>query len=93
MTIEALQADPKAELFDKVRYDTVYYSKLKFIGLYHDTEEKAIVQRPFGKITKLKIRGKGFIAIDGARMYLKYFKESEENWINLVLKLMTKLKM
>jgi hypothetical protein len=74
MTLKELKEDPKAELFNNPRYDTYYYSKLKYIGVYHGEVDKAIIQRIYGRISMLKIRDKGYIDIDGKRMYLKYFE-------------------
>jgi len=74
MTLEKLKEDPKAELFANPRYDTYYYSKLKYIGVYHGEVDKAIIQRVSSRISMFKIRDKGYIDADGIRMYLKYFK-------------------
>lgn len=74
MTLENLKKDPKVELFSSPKYDTYYFSKLELIGIYHDTVDKAIIQRVSGRISIFKIRGKGYIEADGIRMYLKYFK-------------------
>lgn len=56
MTLEELKNDKQAELSDTPYYDVVNYSGLKIIGMYHDVDEKVIVQTPNGKITLLKIR-------------------------------------
>ena len=39
MTLEELKNDKQAELSDKPYYDTVNYSGLKIIGMYHDVNE------------------------------------------------------
>jgi len=62
-----------------VLYDTYYFSGVKIIEMY-DTH--VITKRLSGRTARHKIYehdlGK-YIIVDGTRMYLKYFKESEEN--------------
>ena len=76
MTIKQLEEDRQAELGEVPFIDTVNYSGLKILGIYHDIEDKVIIQRLNGRITlnKIKHAKKGdFFEADGVRFYLDNF--------------------
>ena len=53
--LEELIEDRQAELNEVSYIDSVNYTGLKIIGMYHDTDEKAIVQHTNGKISMYKL--------------------------------------
>ena len=55
MTIKELQNDRQAELFTTPYIDAVHYTGHKIIGTYHDIDDKVIVQRDDGKISRNKL--------------------------------------
>jgi hypothetical protein len=76
MTIKQLEEDRQAELSEIPYIDAVNYSGLKILGIYHDIDDKVIIQRLNGRITlnKIKHAKKGdFFEADGVRFYLDNF--------------------
>lgn len=55
MTIKQLEEDRQAELFTVPYIDAVHYTGHKIIGTYHDIDDKVIIQRNDGKISRNKL--------------------------------------
>ena len=55
MTIKQLEEDRQAELSEVPYIDAVNYSGLKILGIYYDIDDKAIIQRNDGKISRNKL--------------------------------------
>jgi hypothetical protein len=78
MTIKQLQDDRQAEFFTTPYIDAVRYTGHKIIGMYHDIDDKAIVQRNDGKISLNKLyysdyREEYFFIKDKRRYFLNEF--------------------
>ena len=55
ISLKRLEKDRQAELFTVPYIDAVHYTGHKIIGIYHDIDDKAIVQRNDGKISLNKL--------------------------------------